>query len=279
MSTLLYLSLHTNRLSGSIPPELGNLPELTDLRLSANQLGGEIPAELENLSTIQTGGLDIGWNALHTDDASLRAFLTSKHSGFGDWESSQTISPVNVTVDSLGDHTVRLIWDAVSPQGAPGGYYLFILRPGSGAWESVGWTESKWTTTFPVTGLDPGMSYDIAVTTYTDPHLYNPYNRVTSDIGSPEMVTTSSIGCTQPVMRMAGAGPFTLSLIGTYDSYLWSTGETTASIVVNPPPDEWFWVTVTSGGCEESGATLVDPNIFADGFESGGTTAWSRIVP
>jgi hypothetical protein len=279
MSTLWYLSLHTNHLSGSIPPELGNLPELTNLRLSGNQLGGEIPAELENLSTIVPAGLDIGWNALHTDNASLSAFLTSKHVGFGDWQSSQTISPVNVTVDSVGDRTVWLIWDAVSPQVAPGGYHLFILRPGSGAWESVGWTESKWTTAFPVTGLDPGMSYDIAVTTYTDPHLYN-LNRVGSDIGSSEYLTTSSSGCAQPVIRMAGAGPFTLSLIGTYDSYLWSTGETTPTIEVNPPPDEWFWVTVTSaGGCEESAATLVDPNIFADGFESGDSALWSSTVP
>jgi len=277
---LQWLSLHSNHLSGTIPPELGNLPSVTMLSLCCNQLDGEIPAELESLSTIQNGGLGIGWNALHTDNASLRAFLTSKHWGFGDWESSQTISPVNVTVHSVGTHTVWLSWDAVNPQGAPGGYHLFIQRPGSGSWESVGWTESKWTTTFPVTGLDPGMSYDIAVTTYTDPHFYNPYNRVTSDISSPEMVTTSSFGCAQPVMRMAGAGPFTLSLIGTYDSYLWSTGETTPTIEVNPPADQWFWVTVTSaGGCEESAATLVDPNIFADGFESGNTLAWSSSVP
>ncbi len=274
------LSLHSNHLSGTIPPELGNLASLQYLRLEANQLSGEIPEELANLSTILPAGLDIGWNALHTDNASLSAFLTSKHSGFGDWESSQTISPVNVTVDSEGDHTVWLSWDAVSPQGAPGGYHLFILRPGSGAWESVGWTESKWTTTFPVTGLDPGMSYDIAVTTYTDPHLYNPYNRVTSDISSPEMVTTFSVGCAQPIIDIAGVGPFTLSLIGTYDSYLWSTGETTPTIEVNPPPDQWFWVTVTSaGGCEESAATIVDPNIFSDGFESGDTTLWSNTVP
>jgi hypothetical protein len=273
------LSLHSNHLSGTIPPELGDLPNVAYLSMCCNQLGGEIPEELANLTTILPAGLDIGWNALHTDNASLSAFITSKHAGIGAWQSSQTISPVNVTVDTVGDHTVWLIWDAVNPQVAPGGYHLFILRPGSGAWESVGWTESKWTTTFPVTGLDPGMSYDIAVTTYTDPHLYN-YNRVTSDISSPEDLTTSSFGCAQPVVRIAGAGPFTLSLIGTYDSYLWSTGETAPTIEVNPPPDEWFWVTVTSaGGCEESAATLVDPNIFADGFESGDSALWSTTVP
>ena len=130
-----------------------------------------------------------------------------------------------------------------------------------------------------MTELDPGTSYDIAVTNYTDPHLYNPYNRVTSDISSPEMVTTSSGGCAQPIIDISGVGPFTLSVIGTYECYLWSTGETTPTIEVDPPPDQWFWVTVTSaGGCEESAATTVDPNIFADGFESGNTTSWSNTV-
>jgi hypothetical protein len=266
-------------LSGDIPPELGDLPLVTYLYLCCNQLGGEIPEELANLSTIQPSGLDIGWNALYAEDPTLIAFLTSKHAGFGDWESSQTQSPENVVIDSVGDHTVWLSWDAETAPSEPGGYELFILRPGSGAWESVGWTESKWTTSSPVTGLDPGTNYDIAVTTYTDPHLYNPYNRVGSSINSSEMVTTASTGCAQPLIRMAGAGPFTLSLKGSYDSYLWSTGETTASIDVNPPPDEWFWVTVTGGTCEETAAILVDPGIFTDGFESGDTTVWSNEAP
>jgi hypothetical protein len=280
LQNLLTLSLHSNHLSGAIPPELGNLPTVTYLWLCCNQLSGEIPEELASLSTILPGGIDIGWNALHTNDPTLIAFLDTKHASFIYWQSSQTLSPENVTIGSVGDHTVWLSWDAASSPGEPGGYHLFILRPGSGGWASVGWTESIWTTTFPVTGLNPGASYDLAVTTYTDPHTYNPYNRVTSEIGSPEMVTTASTGCAQPVIRIAGAGPYTLSLAGSYESYLWSTGETTASIVVNPPPDQWFWVTVTSAGpCEETGAILVDPNIFADGFESGNTTDWSNTVP
>ena len=279
LSNARYIELHTNHLTGSIPAGLGNLPLINYMHLCCNQLGGEIPVQLANLTTILPAGLDISWNALHTDDPTLDAFLISKHSGGGDWESSQTVSPENVIVGTVGDHTVWLSWDYVTTPGEATGYHLFILKPGSSSWESVGWTKSIWTTSFPVTGLDPGLTYDIAVTTYTDPHLYNPYNLVTSDIGSPEMVTTATNGCAQPVIRMAGAGPYTLSVSGSWDTYEWSTFETTATIDVNPPPDEWFWVTVTSGGCQETAAILVDPEIFSDGFESGQTTVWSNTVP
>ncbi len=47
------LSLYENRLSGTIPEELGNLSRLKELSLSSNQLSGEIPAELGNLSNLE----------------------------------------------------------------------------------------------------------------------------------------------------------------------------------------------------------------------------------
>ena len=46
------LDLGFNQLSGEIPAELANLPNLEDLDLRGNQLSGEIPAELGNLSNL-----------------------------------------------------------------------------------------------------------------------------------------------------------------------------------------------------------------------------------
>ncbi len=46
------LDLHSNQLTGSIPPELGNLSRLTALDLGVNQLTGTIPLELGNLSSL-----------------------------------------------------------------------------------------------------------------------------------------------------------------------------------------------------------------------------------
>jgi hypothetical protein len=119
------------------------------------------------------------------------------------------------------------------------------------------------------------------VVTRTDPHADN-FNLVNSDLSTEVMTSTASTGCAQPVIDVAGAGmgPFTLSVTGSYDSYTWSTAETTASIVAGPPYGQWYWVTVTSAGpCEETVAVLVDPEISADGFEAGDTADWSSAVP
>ena len=49
-----WLSLPQNELTGAIPPELGNLSALRALYLTANSLSGEIPAELGALPNLQT---------------------------------------------------------------------------------------------------------------------------------------------------------------------------------------------------------------------------------
>ena len=46
------LDLGGNRLSGEIPPELGDLTNLGRLHLNFNYLSGEIPPELGNLTNL-----------------------------------------------------------------------------------------------------------------------------------------------------------------------------------------------------------------------------------
>ena len=52
LTNLTNLWLYGNQLTGEIPPEIGNLTNLTDLDLSSNQLSGEIPSEIGNLTNL-----------------------------------------------------------------------------------------------------------------------------------------------------------------------------------------------------------------------------------
>ena len=52
LTNLTDLGLWGNRLTGSIPPEIGNLTNLTYLNLSGNQLTGSIPPEIGNLTNL-----------------------------------------------------------------------------------------------------------------------------------------------------------------------------------------------------------------------------------
>ena len=50
------LGLSENNLSGSIPPELGNLASLDVLDFTSNSLSGTIPATVCNLSYLDSSG-------------------------------------------------------------------------------------------------------------------------------------------------------------------------------------------------------------------------------
>ena len=62
LSNLEMLNIPGNRLRGSIPPEIGNLERLWWLNLGSNELTGEIPPELGRLSNLQ--GMYLGSNQL-----------------------------------------------------------------------------------------------------------------------------------------------------------------------------------------------------------------------
>ena len=48
------MRLDENELTGEIPPELGDLANLRELRLTGNRLTGEIPVELGKLANLES---------------------------------------------------------------------------------------------------------------------------------------------------------------------------------------------------------------------------------
>ncbi|MDM8567896.1 hypothetical protein QUF74_19890 [Candidatus Halobeggiatoa sp. HSG11] len=62
LTQLTSLYLFNNNLSGSIPPEIGNLTQLTLFNLEYNQLSGSIPPEIGNLT--QLTRFNLGYNQL-----------------------------------------------------------------------------------------------------------------------------------------------------------------------------------------------------------------------
>jgi len=64
LTNLWGLYLYNNEISGSIPPQIGNLSKLQYLALSSNQLTGPIPDELGNLSLLTD--LELSWNPLNS---------------------------------------------------------------------------------------------------------------------------------------------------------------------------------------------------------------------
>jgi len=62
LTNLTHLHLRTNQLTGDIPQEIGNLTNLTVLYLYQNELTGEIPSEIGNLTNLE--GLNLSSNQL-----------------------------------------------------------------------------------------------------------------------------------------------------------------------------------------------------------------------
>jgi hypothetical protein len=296
LTSLEWLSLSSNYLSGSIPVEIGSLTSLQNLFLSSNRLSGTLPAELGDLITLRwlyldsnrlagpipteigslpgLTGLDLRWNACYSDDPTLVAYLSSKQLG-GDWQSTQTVAPEGLTVASVADRTIWIEWMPIAYSGDTGGYEVSSEHVVTTVTASGGHTSTKSVTTFPVTGLQPGESYDLTVRTFTRPHAHN-QNLVQSDLTAPVMATTSSNGCSAPVVEMSsGCWSTTLTVSGSYDSVEWSTGETSSSILVSPAQPTYYWVSARAGSCEEAAVARVGVCFFTDGFESGNTSAWS----
>ncbi|MCX6579664.1 MAG: fibronectin type III domain-containing protein [Candidatus Aminicenantes bacterium] len=169
LANLQELWLNSNHLSGSIPLELGNLANLKWLCLESNQISGSIPANLMNLRELNDNTSDFRWNALYTNYDTLRVFLNRKQYG-GNWESTQTIAPANVTATALSTSSIDIHWTPITYTSDSGGYRVFYSTTPGGPYAYFGIAANKTASSLIVTGLNPGATHYFVVQTRTSPH-------------------------------------------------------------------------------------------------------------
>ena len=168
LSNLRVLWLHNNQLTGNIPAELGNLVNLATFSINSNMLIGTIPVGLINLSSLSN--TDIGYNALHTDNATLETFLNNKDP---DWKDTQTVAPENVTARTTSDTSIGVSWTPIIYTADSGGYKVFYSTSSGGPYTAFGTTGNKSASHVEFTGLNSGTTYFFVVKTRTEPHIQN----------------------------------------------------------------------------------------------------------
>lgn len=175
LANLSLLDLHGNRFDGMLPTTIGRLTQLEQLDLSLNAFYGDIPASIESLAENVTA--DFGYNAL-TNHPSLSSNNTYTNTlqvvdGLNPaWRSTQTVAPINLHVDSVGENSITLSWNQVDFMDD--GYYQVIcgLDLTTGNYQSLQFqkTDNKTTVQFVFSPLYPGQEYKCAVGTVTNPN-------------------------------------------------------------------------------------------------------------
>jgi hypothetical protein len=183
------LYLNDNRISGNIPREMGDPSNLKELKINGNRLTGEIPSNIASLTNLIDNQSDFRWNALYTNDESLRDFLNSKQDG-GDWESTQTTAPGNVNAETIDCTSIEITWCPIPYQAGYGGYRVFYSTTPGGDYILYGTTDDKSVDRMEITGLSGDTAYYFVVQTRTGSHGNND-NIVDSEYSAEGFATTS----------------------------------------------------------------------------------------
>lgn len=155
------LYLDYNQLSDTIPSQLENLTRLTWLNLNRNGLKGEIPVSITSLVNLIPRYTDIGYNGLYSNDSSVISFLNSKNPP---WASPQTIAPDNVSASPTGSTSIQLTWDAIPFTAYSGGYLIYFAISSGGPFVFYGEASGKTATSMSVTGAEIAGNTTIALT-------------------------------------------------------------------------------------------------------------------
>lgn len=208
LASLQQLWLDRNQLSGEIPAQLGGLASLRGLGLSVNRLSGAVPAELAGLARLQElwlasnqleGSLsdawcnltdliflDMGFNMLTAAPACLD--LADPF-----WHESQTVAPAGLQAEVHAQGDVLLTWTPIAFRTGVGAYEV-SFRPAGGDYAVHGQTIDKAVSSYTVSGLAPGVTYEFCLRTFSAARNEPPANQQ-SDLWSSY---TQAVSATTP---------------------------------------------------------------------------------
>lgn len=207
LSNLTLLHLGDNRFSGNLPSELGNLFNLKNLFLQSNIFIGEIPVSITNLTDLES--LDIGYNALNTDDNALKDFLNEKDP---DWETTQTVAPSDITVSLVKCDSIQLNWTPIIYTQDEGNYKVFLRNESEEDYTYYDKTADKTTSSIAVTGLTQSTTYYFKIQTCTELHSQN-----------------KNTVCSEPSNEVSGLTPFcppSITVNSPNGGEIWEVGST-----------------------------------------------------
>ena len=187
--------LPSNNLTGSIPPELGNLNNLISLMLDSNKLIGGIPEELGDIDSLVLLWLDgnnlsgdiplfladppeyvdLRYNHLTASGQDILDAIESAHSNH--FRSTQTVPPENLDarvteIDGREENRILLSWDPINYLEDEGGYQVFYKKTADPDYYYYGMTADKNTSSITISDLEPGVEYDFKVKAVTWAHDY-----------------------------------------------------------------------------------------------------------
>ncbi len=270
LTSLQDLFLSGNQLSGSIPAQMGSLTSLQELYLSGNQLSGSIPSALTNLTNLIPGNTDIRLNALYSTDPALTSFLSAKQLG-GDWQSTQTIAPVNPSTSGATPNAMTVNWTPIAYTAGSGFYQVRYSTTAGGPYTPFATTtSSKSSSSLIVTGLSPNTTYYFVVSTTTQPNGNNS-NTVTSGFSTEVSGLTAS--GSPPVVSAFTASPSTITA-GQSSTLSWTTTNATTvsisgvtgtqpangSVSVSPTTTTTYTLTATGPGGTATATTTTTVN-------------------